>query len=148
MNRLLADSLLWWNYSIGVALGGFVALTSSVLITLWVEKLKQNAQRKRLAAIIADELETIVDYIIESELYSKLTADAAAVRKGARPEVEQFPVLPGSFIITSGKIDLPIGVFPEHLALQTASLSTLLRGVIEDFTALREARRAKYRTIS
>jgi len=128
-------------------LGGFIALASSVLVTLWVEKLKQNAERKRLAAIIADELQAIVDYIGENDFDSRLTAAAEAVRDGSMPNIEQFSVLRGSFIIASGKIDLPIGIFPERLALQTASLSTLLRGIIEDFTTLREAGRAKYRPI-
>jgi hypothetical protein len=131
--------VLWWQYTLGIALGGFIALASSVLVTLWLEKLKQNAERKRLAAIIADELQAIVDYITENDFDSKLTAAAEAVRKGSTPNVAQFSVLRGSFIIASAKIDSPIGIFPERLALQTASLSTLLRGIIEDFTILREA---------
>jgi hypothetical protein len=148
VNWLSGDSALWWQYTIGIVLGGFIALASSVLVTLWVEKLKQNAERKRLAAIIADELQAIVDYIAENDFDSKLTAAAEAVRDGSIPNIEQFSVLRGSFTIASGKIDLPIGIFPERLALQTASISTLLRGIIEDFTTLREARRAKYRPIA
>jgi hypothetical protein len=148
VNWLSGDSALWWQCTIGVVLGGFVALASSVLVTLWVEKLKQNAERKRLAAIIADELQAIVDYIAENDFDSKLTAAAEAVRDGSIPNIEQFSVLRGSFIIASGKIDLPVGIFPERLALQTASISTLLRGIIEDFTTLREARRAKYQPIA
>jgi hypothetical protein len=148
VNWLSGDCALWWQYTIGIVLGGFIALASSVLVTLWVEKLKQNAERKRLAAIIADELQAIVDYIAENDFDSKLTAAAEAVRDGSIPNIEQFSVLRGSFTIASGKIDLPIGIFPERLALQTASISTLLRGIIEDFTTLREARRAKYRPIA
>jgi uncharacterized membrane protein len=148
VNWLSGDSALWWQYTIGIVLGGFIALASSVMVTLWVEKLKQNAERKRLAAIIADELQAIVDYIAENDFDSKLTAAAEAVRDGSIPNIEQFSVLRGSFTIASGKIDLPIGIFPERLALQTASISTLLRGIIEDFTTLREARRAKYRPIA
>jgi hypothetical protein len=128
-------------------LGAFIALASSVLVTLWVEKSRQNAERKRLAAIIADELRAIVDYIMDDDIDSKLKAAAEAVREGSPPKVEQFPVLRGSFMVASGKIDSPIGIFPERLALQTAALSTLLRGIIEDFTTLREAWRAKYRPI-
>jgi hypothetical protein len=144
---LSGDSLPWWQYIIGIVLGGFIALASSVLVTLWVEKLKQNAQRKRFATVIADELQAIVDYITENDVDSKLTAAAEAVRKGSLPKVEQFPVLRGSLIVASDKIDSPIGIFPERLALQTASVSTLLRGIVEDFSTLREAWRAKYRSI-
>jgi hypothetical protein len=147
MNWLSGDSLLLCQCTIGIVLGGFIALASSVLVTLWVEKSKQNAERKRLAAIIADELQAIVDYITENDFDSKLTTAGEAVREGSTANVEQFSVLRGSFIIASGKIDSPIRIFPERLALQTASLSTLLRGIIEDFTTLREARRAKYRPI-
>jgi predicted outer membrane lipoprotein len=139
--------MLWWQYTTGIALGGFIALAFSVLVTLWVEKLKQNAERKRLAAIIADELQAIVDYITENDFDSKLTAAAEAMRKGSIPNVAQFSGLRGTFIIASAKIDSPIGIFPERLALQTASLSTLLRGIIQDFTMLREAWRAKYRPV-
>jgi hypothetical protein len=148
VNWLSGDFALWWQYTIGIVFGGFIALASSVLVTLWVEKLKQNAERKRLAAIIADELQTIVNYIAENDFDSKLAAAAEAVRDGSIPNIEQFSVLRGSFIIASGKIDLPLGIFSERLALQTASLSTLLRGIIEDFATLREARRAKYRPIA
>lgn len=147
MNWQLVGSLPWWQYTSGTVLGGFIALASSVLVTLRVEKLRQNAERKRLAAIIADELRAIVDYITEDDIDSKLKTAAKAVREGSTPNVEQFPVLRGSFMVASGKIDSPIGIFPERLALQTASLSTLLRGIIEDFTTLREAWRAKYRPI-
>jgi hypothetical protein len=120
---------------------------SSVRVTLRVEKLRQNAERKRLAAIIADELQAIVDYITEDAIDSKLRAAAQAVREGWTSKVEEFPVLRGSFIIASAKIDSPIEIFPERLALQTASLSKLLRGIIEDFTILRETWRTKYRPI-
>jgi hypothetical protein len=147
VNWLSGDFALWWQYTISIVLGAFIALASSVLVTLWVEKLKQNAERKRRAAIIADGLQAIVDYITENDFDSKLTAAAEAVRKGSTPNVVQFSVLRGSFIIASAKIDSPIGIFPERLALQTASLSTLLRGIIEDFTTLREAWRVKYRPI-
>jgi hypothetical protein len=147
VNWQLVGSLPWWQYTSGIVLGGFIALASSVLVTLWVEKLRQNAERKRLAATIADELRAIVDYIAEDDIDLKLKAAAEAVREGSTPEVEQFPLLRPSFMVASGKIDSPIGIFPERLALQTASLSTLLRGIIEDFTALREAWRAKYRPI-
>jgi hypothetical protein len=145
VNSPLGDSTIWWQYTGSIVVGGFISLAASVLVTLRVEKLKHNAERRRRAAIIADELQAIVDYITENDFDSKLTAAAEAVREGSTPNVEQFSVLRGSFIIASAKIDSPIGTFPERLALQTASLSTLLRGIIQDFTMLREAWRAKYR---
>jgi len=131
----------------GVVLGGFVAFASSVRVTFLVQKLKQNAERKRLAAIIADELQAIVNYSTEDDIDSKLTGAAEAVREGSTPKFEQLAVLRGSFVVASGKIDPPIGIFPVRLALQTTSLNTLLRGIGEDFTTLREHWRAKDRPI-
>jgi hypothetical protein len=127
--------------------GGFVAFASSVRLTFLVQKLKQNAERKRLAAIIADELQAIIDYVTEDDIDSKLTGAAEAVRQGSTPKFEQLAVLLGSFVVDPGKIDSPIGIFPVRLALQTTSLSTLLRGIVEDFTTLREPWRAKDRPI-
>jgi hypothetical protein len=127
-----------FGYLFSALLGGAFSLGTILATTVWNEKVKQDSERKRLAATFAGELEGVVNYLVTHNV-EELLRTAVKSPGPHKLNVQKIVPLRGSFLGASGKIDTAVGFLPPNLAAESAKILVHIRGTIEEFTTVHNA---------
>lgn len=139
MRFLLVESAPWWSGVLGALVGGLISLSSTVGLAVFSDYLKQNRERKRIAALAAAGFFAVLKHLQENQVAVKL----AGVRGYSMLPVYSigivFPVR-GSFLGAISSIEPSLSLLPRELVQRTARHIVLLRGLVEDFQTLEKIR--------
>jgi hypothetical protein len=133
MNFLLVESAPWWSGVLGALVGGLISLASAVGLAIFNDYSKQNRERTRIAALAAAGFFAVLRHLQESSV----AAQIAQVRNSGMSPSIIFPIR-GSFLGTISSVEPSLSLLPPNLMQRTARYIVLLRGLVEDFTTLKQ----------
>jgi hypothetical protein len=137
---LLADSnsVPWWSATIATLVGGLISLVATLGVTFWTDYLKQNQERRRVAALVAAGFNAIAKHLEENQVRAEIVKliGEATVTKTAVDIHLIFPIR-GSFL---GFFDKLEATLPGRLLQRAVREIVVLRGLTEDFETLEKVR--------
>jgi hypothetical protein len=137
MNVILGDvsnsgNQFWWIPLVSTA-GAFGGTIAGIF---WSEQVRRASDRKRLAATLAAEISGVVAFLNRHAIQESLIS---ASTNSGRPNIRSVVAIRGSFLGASGKIQESLGLLPTSLSAEASEAIIHLRGLIEEFTTVREA---------
>jgi hypothetical protein len=135
MTWFLADSnsVTWWSAALGALVGGLISLVSTIGVTFWTDYVKQNQERRRVAALVAAGFDAIAKHLEENQVRAELLK--LINQTTPKNPVQGHLVFPirGSFL---GFFDKLEPTLPGKLLQRTVRQIVVLRGLTEDFDKL------------
>jgi hypothetical protein len=125
------------NVILGVVVGGVVGLVSSISAAAFSEHRKINEERRRFAALAAGALSAVLHHLEAHLVREQLLAQFRNAIEGKPVDVLLVLPIRGSFLESVGKMESSIALLPPQIIDRVSRALISIRGLIEDFTTLR-----------
>jgi hypothetical protein len=122
----------------GVIVGRIITFISTTGINLFFDFLKRSRERARVAALSAGVFSAVREHLEESRVVTEVRNVMAVASAGKLASVNLIFPIRGSFLGTLNSVEPTLSLLPGDLCRRTARQIVLLRGIVEDFTTLKD----------